>query len=92
MLEFYLGSVIVWFIILMSFLHLSKDRIIRNGYFDATKESTKLEALIYAIAISAVPIFRVLVFIMVFLMAALTKNEFDELFKKDDENERSEQD
>lgn len=64
MLKFYLTTIIVWYIILLSTIKITKQAIKNNGCCDLGK--TKL---IGPLLICAIPIFRVLVIIGLFILA-----------------------
>ena len=87
MLGFYLGSVGVWFIILRSSACICKDRIVKNGHISEGAKRTRIVTLGTTIAVCAIPIFRVLVFVIIFLMAALPKKEFDEFIGRNNEGD-----
>lgn len=91
MLDFYLGSVIVWFIILVSSVIVCSGRIIKNGWVEAGVKPVTVKGLLYTLLIAAVPIFRILICAAAFLMATISKDEYNKEFK-DDKNERLEQD
>lgn len=81
MLDFYLGSVIVWFIILVSSVIVCGRRIIKNGWAEEGSESITAKGLLYALIIAAIPIFRFLVCAAAFVMAATSKEEYNKEFK-----------
>jgi hypothetical protein len=93
MLDFYLGSVVVWFIILFSEIIVFKDQIYKNGYLDLHKKSNVVRAIFSYVLTAAIPIFRLTVAIMIFVLAIYPKDRLDklieELKEKDDINERS---
>lgn len=64
MLKFYLTTIIIWYIILLSTIKISKQAIKNNGWCNLGK--TKL---IGPLLICAIPIFRALVIIGLFILA-----------------------
>ena len=97
MLDFYLSSVIVWFIILFSEAAVFNNRLHKNGWLDVQKEHHNIIRILFGyVMVAAIPIFRLLMAIMIFVMAAVSKERFDglveELEIKDDEDERPRED
>lgn len=96
MLDFYLSSIIIWFIILFSEAVVFNKQIRNNGWLDMEKKRNIIRTLFSYVLFAALPVFRLLIAIILFMMAFTTKERFDkyaeELKTKDDENERSEQD
>lgn len=64
MLKFYLTTIIIWYIILLSTIKITKQAINKNGRCDLSK--TKLIGPLF---ICTIPIFRVLVIIGLFILA-----------------------
>lgn len=88
MLDLYLSSIIVWFIILFSEGVVFNDLIHKNGWLGPQKKSNIIRILFGYILIAAVPILRLIAAIMFFVMATCTKERYDkfvELKNKDDE-------
>ena len=96
MLEFYLSSVIVWFIILFSEIVIFKDQIYKNGWWDPQKKRNIIRSVFNRILTAAIPIFRLLVAIFIFMMATVSKERFNKIAEeyktKDDDNERPRED
>jgi hypothetical protein len=93
MLDFYLGSVIVWFIILFSEGIVFNNRVRNNGWLNMQKERHNIIQILFCyVLVAAIPIFRLLMAVMIFVMAAVSKERFDELVEelevKDNEDER----
>lgn len=83
MLQFYLTTVAIWLIILYALAFLSKDAIRKNGWLDDTKKPKyKFQGFLTAVALSAIPIFRLIAVLTIFIMAYKTKEEVDELIKE----------
>ena len=88
MLDLYLSSIVIWFIILFSEAIVLKDAIYKNGWLDPQKKSNLIRSILGYVWIAAVPILRLFVAIMVFVMATYSKERYDkfvELKNKDDE-------
>lgn len=81
MLDFYLGSVIVWFIILVSSIIVCGKMIVKNGWVETGGKTVTAKGLLYALIIAAIPIFRFLVCAAAFVMAATSKEEYNKEFK-----------
>jgi hypothetical protein len=96
MLDFYLSSIVIWFIILFSEIIVLKDAIYKNGWLDPQKKRNPIRSIFSYVLVSAVPIFRLFVAIMTFVLATYSKEHYDkfveELKTKDDTNERPRED
>ena len=88
MLDFYLSSVIIWFIILFSEITVLKDAIYRNGWLDPQKKRNPVRSIFSYVLVAAIPIFRLFVAIMTFVIATYSKERYEafaeELKTKDD--------
>lgn len=89
MLRFYLSTVVIWMIILGCAIYACRNKIkekaVAFGYDD--KKSGFFENLRALFAMSAIPVFRVIVLFGIFYMSGCTQEEFNELMnksKKDD--------
>ena len=88
MLDLYFSSIIVWFVILFSEAIVLKDAIDKNGWLDPQKKRTIIRAVFGYVLIAAIPILRLFVATMLFVMATYSKERYDkfvELKNKDDE-------
>lgn len=92
MLDFYLSSIIIWFIILFSEVVVLNKQIRNNGWLDMQKKRNIIRTLFSYVLFAALPVFRLLVAISLFIMALVTKERFDKFAEeyktKDDTNER----
>ena len=78
MLKFYLTTVVIWMIIIDSIILLTKDMIVKNGWLDgAQSKKNRIKSFTGLFCLSAVPIFRFFVAIMLVVMSAKTKEEID---------------
>ena len=88
MLQFYLTTVVIWLIILYALAFLSKDAIRKNGWLDdAKKPKYKFQGFLTAVALSAVPILRLIAAFTILVMAYNTKETVYALVKEKREQE-----
>ena len=74
MLGTYVGSVIVFMLIMSSAIMICQSSIRKNGWLDKPTES-KNSKIVALTALSAVPVFRLFVVAMIFVMAAYPKEK-----------------
>lgn len=76
MFKFYIGTVICWMIIIWCSIRLCKDKIIENGWLSSAK---KLNITPFGVlfCVSAIPFFRLLMFIVVIYMACVSKDDHE---------------
>lgn len=86
MLKFYLATVIAWMIILYCLVAIFQNGIIEKLGTDNGKKKSSFEKLKTLFVMSAVPVVRLLVAIMIVYIAACKKEDFDELMKKSKNN------
>lgn len=84
MLKFYIGTVLVWMIIIWCLIKISKPKIIENGWLNNVKklDMTPFAALF---CMAAIPIFRLLVTAVILYMACVSKETHDNNMKNNDE-------
>ena len=87
MLKFYLSSVLIWSIILICEMLVFKDAIYKNGWLDnmKTKEFSVLRfitTILSYIAAAAIPIFRFILAIIIFILAVVSQERFNELLEE----------
>lgn len=85
MLKFYLTTVIIWMFIIYCVTAIFRNGIIKKVGANKEKESglfKKFEALFI---LSAVPIIRLFVVIVIIYIATCKQEDFDELMQKADE-------
>lgn len=88
MLKFYLTTVVIWLIILYAVAFLSEDAIRKNGWLDdAKKPKYKFQGFLTAVAISAIPIFRLISALTILVMAYNNKETVYALVKEKREQE-----
>jgi hypothetical protein len=80
-------SVIVWMFIIYCSSVIFETGIKNKGWTDGMPDEKHgvITILKYLLILSAVPVIRVFVVISMVLMATHTKDEWNEMFKKDDE-------
>ena len=83
MLGLYFGSIVVWFIIIVSSVAVCGKIIIKNGWAEAGGKPATLKGLALALTFAAIPIFRFAVCAVMFFMATVSKEEYNKT--KDDE-------
>lgn len=77
MLKFYLTTVVIYMIIIYCTCSIFKDGIKAKGWISEGKRGSKFGALF---TLSAVPILRLGVIILIFYMATHTKEEFNKWY------------
>lgn len=78
MLTFYLSTVVIWMIILLSIIFIFKKQIKKNGWIAEEKKKCFIEGIVALFAISAVPILRFVSAIICIMMVSTTKEKFYE--------------
>ena len=81
MIEFYLFSIIVWFLMIFGSIYLFKSKIIENGWLEGSKP-VKNGSLITVFLACAIPFVRAFYFLSVIIMAGMTKEQFEEWTKE----------
>ena len=73
MLKFYLSTIIIWYIIIYATCKLTSPIIKKNGwdklYANTNENKSKIKGLFGCLLISAIPIFRLVVVIGLFILA-----------------------
>ena len=75
MLSMYLGSVVVFMLIVFASATICEDNARKNGWLDEPHENKHLNKFAILFALSAVPIFRVFVVAFIFVMAIYPKEK-----------------
>ena len=90
----YLKSVIFYIFILLATEFVCKENIIKNGWVtrDELKSTTRARGWMAIISVAAIPIFRFLMVVVMFMMAGMTKEDYAEKMRQikeaeDDDNE-----
>lgn len=84
MLQFYFTTVAIWFTILYALAFVCEDAIKENGWLkDAKQPKYRFQGFLTAVALSAIPVFRLIIAITILMMAYKTKEELDALKKKE---------
>ena len=76
MLELYLSSIIVWFIVIMSSFAVCGKAIVKNGWAKAAEKLITFKSLVLVLALAAIPVFRLIVCAATFSMASMSKEEY----------------
>lgn len=81
MLQIYLITIVIWFIINFSAVVVCAGNIRDNGWTERkyNKHYTPRKALLMFACACAIPVFRVIFLIAIFMMANFTPDEYDEL-------------
>ena len=84
----YIKSVLFYMFILLATEFICKERIIKNGWVtrDELKTTTRARGWMAIISVAAIPIFRLLIVLVLFMMAGMTKEDYEE---KNERNQRS---
>lgn len=76
MLQFYLTTVAIWLIILYALIFVCRNTIKENGWLENNKkQKSVLQGFLTIVALSAIPVFRVIMAITILVMACKTKEE-----------------
>lgn len=78
MIELYLFSIVVWFLMIFGSIYLFKDKIRENGWLEYPK-TTKKSSWITIFLACAIPLVRATYFLAVLIMAGMTTEQFEEL-------------
>lgn len=84
MLKIYISSVIIWMIVIYSFVTIAQEQIRKNGWLNENRKSDR-NWLITLFCTSAIPIIRALIFIAICVMACMTEEQFEEWKNSKDE-------
>lgn len=80
MLKFYITTVIVYMIVLYCECKVFKDSIIKNGW--GTEGKSNMSAFCALFCYSAIPLFRFILAVMIFIMAVYPKEKVNEWIKE----------
>ncbi len=78
MLEIYIASVVLWFVVLKFTAVLFQELIVENGWIDVNNVAGTTKRKRKSLLVSFIPIVRLFVFAMMLVMAVVTKKEFEE--------------
>lgn len=84
MLKIYISSVIIWMIVIYSFITIAEEQIIKNGWLNKNRKSNS-NWFSMLFCMSAIPIIRVLIFIAICVMACMTEEQYEEWKNSKDE-------
>lgn len=82
MIKFYLSTVIIWMIIMWSTIFLCKNELKKKLAKIETEKTSLFQGLTALFAISAIPIIRLIILIMILYIAGCKQEDFDKLMKK----------
>ena len=80
MLKFYIATVIVYMIVLYCECKVFRNNIIKNGW--VTESKTDISGLFALICYSAIPVFRFIIAITLFVMTIYTREVVQDWFKE----------
>ena len=76
MFNFYLGTVIIYLIVIYGLLYLFDERIAENGWTSGVKLSNK-NPRIALLFMAAIPVLRIAIILCLIYMTTSTKKEFE---------------
>lgn len=77
MFKIYISSVIIWMIVIYSFVTITKEQIRKNGWLNENRKSDR-NWLMTLFCTSAIPVIRVFIFLAICLMACVTEEQYEE--------------
>lgn len=81
MLKFYFGTIIFYMIVIFGMACLYAEKIKENGWLEGVKTS-KLDGFVKLVTMSCIPVIRLFAVIMIFVMACVTKEKYEEELEK----------
>ena len=87
----YLKSVLFYMIILLATEFICKSNIVKNGWVTQEEQQTasRIRGWMAIISIAAIPVFRFIMVLVMFMMAGITKEDFEAKMKAIEELEDS---
>lgn len=85
MLKFYIATVIIYMIVLYCECRVLKKNILKNGW--GTEGKTDMSGIVALICYSAIPVFRFIIAITLFVMAIYTREIVCDWFKENNNAE-----
>ena len=76
MLTFYLFTVVIWMIIILSLILILVEPIDKNGWLIDVNKKGSIKDVVHLFLISTVPILRFALIIILIMMASITEEEF----------------
>lgn len=76
MLTFYLSTVVIWMIIILSLILILVEPIDKNGWLIDVNKKGSIKDVVHLFLISTVPILRFALVIILIMMASITEEEF----------------
>lgn len=69
MLKFYLSTIVIWYIIIFASTKITMPLIKKNEWIEIEKKGGKIKGLFGCLLISAIPVFRLIVTISLFILS-----------------------
>lgn len=76
MLTFYLSTVVIWMIIILSLILILVEPIDKNGWLIDVNKKGSIKDVVHLFLISTVPILRFALVIILIMMASINKEKF----------------
>lgn len=85
----YLKSVLFYMIILLATEFICKSNIVKNGWVTKEEQQTasRIRGWMAIISVAAIPVFRLFMVLVMFMMAGVTKEDFEVKMKAIEEAE-----
>lgn len=90
----YLKSVLIYMLIILATEFICKNNIVKNGWVTEEQKKTagKIRGWMAIISVAAIPVFRFLMVLVMFMMAVTTKEDFEAYKKQIEELEDKDND
>ena len=90
----YVKSVLFYMVILLATEFICKSNIVKNGWVTKDEQQTvsKIRGWMAIISVAAIPIFRLFMVLVMFMMAVITKEDFEAKKKAIEEIEENNDD
>ena len=85
MLKIYFVSILIWMMIIFCAAYLFEDAIKQKGWIDSNKHSKFVSVLFTLFCMSAIPVLRLLFLVVILFMAGVSKEEFEEMSKSNND-------
>ena len=81
MLKIYLSSIVIWMIILYCEVSIFKNAIVEKGWVNPNKKPSE-NGWKSLFVLSAIPVIRFFIFILIIVMSTYTRKQFEEWSEK----------
>ena len=81
MIRMYAISIVIWAIMIFGTIYLFEDKLRENGWITEVKNNTK-NPWVVLFFMSAIPILRIVFFLVIIMMVGMTKEQFEELINQ----------